>query len=334
MSELRRDPVDGRWVIIASERSKRPVDFYTEEYEEKSSEGCPFCPGNESATPPEIFAIREQGSSPDGPGWQVRVIPNKFPALRIEDTLNREGVGYFDRMTGVGAHEVILESPDHHSVRSDLSVKQMENVYRTYRERITDLRNDARLKYVMVFKNYGDAAGASLAHPHSQLIALPILPHHIVEEMEGSKEYYTYKERCIFCDVIHQEREMEERLVCINDSYIAICPWAPIFPFEVWIMPLRHDSCFEDSDPDELEKLAEISLQVHKRLDKALQKPHYNAMLHTSPFDEQYNPFYHWHIEIFPRLTKTAGFEYGTGFYINPVPPEEAAKYLREVKTD
>ncbi len=332
MSELRRDPVDGRWVIIAAERRKRPVDFQTRPYETESSEKCPFCEGKEDQTPPEVFAIRGQDSMPNGPGWELRVIPNKYPALRIEGELTREGVGYFDKMSGTGAHEIIIETPDHYAHRSTMTLHQLENVYRAYRERIVALRHDRRIKYVMIFKNYGDAAGASLAHPHTQLIALPILPHHIVEEMNGARQYFQYKQRCIFCDVIYQEADMAERVVCQNEGFIAICPWAPIFPFEVWVLPRQHDSCFEDCNPDELERLADLCSQVHKRLDQALAMPQYNSILHTSPFDEQYNDYYHWHIEIMPRLTRTAGFEYGTGFYINPVPPEEAAGFLRDME--
>ena len=332
MSELRRDPVDGRWVIIASDRRKRPVDFHTTKYEETSAENCAFCEGAEASTPPEIYAIRDPESEPNGPGWELRVIPNKFPALRIEGELSREGVGYFDKMSGTGAHEVIIETPDHFGDRASLSLKQTENVFRAYRERIVDLRNDPRFKFVMVFKNYGESAGASLAHPHAQLIALPILPKQIVEEMRGAREYFGYRERCIFCDVIHQELEMAERVVCENEGFIAISPWAPMFPFEVWILPRRHDSCFEDCDPAELSRLAAISSEVHQRLDLALRRPHFNSTLHTSPFDDQYNDYYHWHIEIMPRLTHMAGFEFGSGFYINTVPPEEAAKFLREVE--
>jgi len=332
MSELRRDPVDGRWVIIARERRKGPVDFHTRDYEEKTRENCPFCEGHEDRTPPEIFAFRHPDSSPNGPGWQLRVIPNKYPALRVEGEIEREGVGYFDRMSGTGAHEVIIETPEHFGHRSVLSIEELELVFRAYRERMVSLKNDRRIKYVMVFKNYGDEAGASLAHPHTQLIGLPILPHHIVEEMQGAKDYYRYKQRCIFCDIVHQETSMMERMVCENESFIAICPWAPIFPFEVWILPRSHDSCFEDSDPAGLRSLAAISSEAHKRLDAALRRPQYNSLLHTSPFDLQYNEYYHWHIEIMPRLTKVAGFEYGTGFYINPVPPEEAAEFLREVE--
>jgi UDPglucose--hexose-1-phosphate uridylyltransferase len=332
MSELRRDPVDGRWVIIASERRKRPVDFYTKEYEERGADNCPFCPGHEHRTPPEIFAIRDPGTLPNTPGWQLRVIPNKFPALRIEGDLHREGVGFFDRMSGIGAHEIIIETPNHSLDRSKLPVKSVENLFRAYRERMVDLRHDRRFKYVMVFKNWGEAAGASLAHPHAQLIALPILPKQIVEEMRGAKEYYQYKERCIFCDIIHQEVEMKERVVCENEDFLAISPWAPMFPFELWILPRRHDSCFEDCDPAQLTSLAACVSEAHKRLDAALRRPHFNSILHTSPFDEQQNPYYHWHIQITPRLTRVAGFETGSGFYINTVPPEEAAQFLREVE--
>ncbi len=331
MSELRRDPVDGRWVIITPEPLKVSSLFHTNS-NESDREQCPFSPGNEPDTPPEVLAFREPGSQANGPGWRVRVIPNRFPALKVEGKLDREGVGFFDKMTGVGAHEVIIESPEHDVTHATLSVRQLEEIFWAYRERMIDLRRDQRFQYVMVFKNWGMASGAKLDHPHSQLIALPILPKTIVEEMTGSKEYYGYKERCIFCDVIRQERDMAERLVCENDAFIAVCPWAPKFPFEVWVLPRVHDSCYEDSDPEMFKSMAEVVSEVHKRLDKALNRPHYNAILHTSPFAEQYNDYYHWHVEIMPRLNQVAGFEHGSGFFINPVSPEKAASFLKEVE--
>jgi UDPglucose--hexose-1-phosphate uridylyltransferase len=333
LPELRRDPVDGRWVIISTGPQKRKVDFHTNKYEGKGrGKGCPFCPGRESMTPGEILAFRETGTAPNSPGWRVRVIPNKFPALVVEGELNREGVGYYDKMNGIGAHEIIIESPRHEDVHASLSLKQLEEVFTAYRERIIDLHRDKRFKYVMVFKNYGEAAGAGMEHPHSQLIAIPILPKQIIEETNGSKEYYGYKERCIFCDIIQQELEQEDRIIAMNEGFLAVCPWAPKFPFEIWILPRHHDSSYEDSSNEQFAQLAQVISEVHKRLDAALDRPHYNTVLHTSPFEIQYNDYYHWHIEIMPRITRVAGFEYGTGFYINPVPPEEAAQFLREAE--
>lgn len=329
MSELRRDPVDGRWVIISTGPQKQRVDIHTNKYKGQSK-GCPFCEGNESVTPRELFAFRDRSTATNGPGWRVRVIPNKFPALAIEGEIKREGVGYYDKMNGIGAHEIVIESPNHDDVHATLSVQRIQEIFIAYRERIVDLQKDRRFKYVMVFKNYGEAAGAGTEHPHSQLIALPILPKRVIEETKGAKEYYSYKERCIFCDIIQQELEQEERIIAQNEGFLAICPWAPKFPFEIWILPRRHDSAFEDSSDEQLANLAQVISEAHKRLDVALSRPHYNAVIHTSPFEMQKNDYYHWHIEIMPRISRVAGFEYGTGFYLNPVSPEESARFLRE----
>jgi len=199
MPELRRDPIHGGWVIISTERSRRPSDFAPEA--RKTVGGfCPLCEGNEDRTPPEVFAFRENGTVPNSPGWSLRVVPNKFPALRIEGELNREGEGMYDKMNGIGAHEVVIETPRHFESLSTLPLKAVEYVLLAYRERIIDLRRDSRLRYVMVFKNYGVAAGASLEHSHSQIIALPIVPTRVREEIQGAKNYFDYKHRCVYCD--------------------------------------------------------------------------------------------------------------------------------------
>ncbi len=327
MAEFRRDPVDGKWVIIAGERRKRFVGFHTEPYPE-TGERCPFCMGNESLTPPEIFAFREPGSKKDGPDWRVRVIPNREPILRVETELEREGVGYYDKISGLGAHEIIIENPSHKQYYSQLSLQNLTEIYLAYRERIMDLKKDQRMKYVLIFKNHGQTAGAMMDHRHSQLIALPILPKQIIEEMRGAKEYYKYKERCIFCDIVHQELSDKERLVFENEEFIAISPWAPIFPFELWVMPKNHRPSFDQS-PDQLfGLLAQAVKSAMLKLDQVLQYPHFNLVLHTVPFGEEKCDYYHWHLEIMPRLTQVAGFEYGSGFYINPVSPEEATNWL------
>ena len=331
MSELRRDPVDGRWVIIAPDQRRRPVDFHTAPY--PVAEGlCPFCPGHENLTPPEILARREAGSRANGPGWRVRVISNKFPVLRVEDELRREGQGYYDKMSGTGAHEVILESPRHEDRHATMSPAQLEEVFWVWRERMLDLRQDHRIQYVLVFKNYGTAAGANLQHPHSQLIALPILPKTLIEETEGAKEYFRHHERCIFCDIVDQEVEEESRLISANEDFIAIVPWAPIYPFEIWILPRRHQPRFEEPSEGLYSRFAQILVEVTGRLERALSRPHYNAVLHTSPFTDEDNDYYHWHLELMPRLTRRAGFEVGSGFYVNPIAPEDAAEFLRQTE--
>ncbi len=330
MPELRKDPITGRWVIISTDRSRRPTDFIHEKVRIRSSGFCPFCSGNESKTPPEILAYRSDGSGRDAPGWTLRVVPNKFPALGIEGTLNRQGEGLFDKMNGIGAHEVIIETPEHQMTVATLPVQRVEEVLWVYRDRILDLKKDRRFKYMLIFKNHGEAAGASLEHTHSQLIALPVVPKQVREEVDGARGHYASKERCIFCDIIRQETESATRLVAESTDFIVLSPYAPRFPFEMWIVPKLHQSAFEQSQKREFEQLAATMKDMLTRLDKVLDNPAYNYIIHTSPVAESTEDYYHWHLEIMPKLTKVAGFEWGTGFYINPTPPEEAAKFLRE----
>ncbi len=329
MPELRKDPIYGRWVIISTERSRRPSDFAPEE--RRSIGGfCPLCEGNEDRTPPEVLAFRDNGTPPNSPGWSLRVVPNKFPALRIEGELDREGDGIYDKMNGIGAHEVVIETPRHSETLATLPLKSVENVLWAYRERIVDLRRDPRLRYVLVFKNYGSAAGASLEHSHSQIIALPIVPTRVREEIEGSKNYFLYKDRCVFCDMIRQEIQQRRRVIFENSHFVSIAPFASRFPFETWILPKIHQPSYELERGSLYAQAAEALSDTLRRLKQVLDDPPYNYIIHTSSFPEQDRDYYHWHIEIMPKLTKVAGFEWGTGFYINPTPPEEAADYLRE----
>ncbi len=234
MPELRKDPVVGRWVIISTERGKRPSDFVIES-EERRGGFCPFCAGNESKTPPEVLAYRQNGTDPNQPGWNVRIVPNKYPALQIEGNLDSHGDGVYDFMNGVGAHEVVIETPDHDKDLVDLDVSHLEDIWWAIRERILDLRQDVRFKYILVFKNHGASAGASLEHSHSQLIATPIVPVQVMEELDGYHQYFAYKERCIFCDIIRQERETGKRIVLENDRFISIEPFAPRFPITFFL---------------------------------------------------------------------------------------------------
>ncbi len=330
MPELRKDPIIGRWVIISTERGKRPTDFASVP-PARSTSFCPFCEGNESKTPPEVLAFREPGTEKDKPGWRVRVVPNKFPALQIEGDLNRQGEGIYDKMNGIGAHEVIIETPDHNKKLSDLDENHISEVILAWQQRVLDLKKDERFKYVVIFKNHGEAAGASLEHTHTQLVAMPIVPKRVVEELEGSRKYYDFKERCVFCDIVAQETLDDVRTVSANESYIAIEPFAARFPFETWILPRQHRSAFEESNKLEIVHLARILKEVLMRLDIGLSNPPYNFILHTLPLQGDNRAWYHWHMEIMPKLTKVAGFEWGSGFYINPTAPEEAAQYLREI---
>jgi UDPglucose--hexose-1-phosphate uridylyltransferase len=329
MPELRKDPVVGRWVIISTERARRPSDFAAAAPPLRSGP-CPFCPGNKAETPHEILAGRPPASPPDTTGWTYRVVPNKFPALRIEGELEPTGEGLFDRMNGVGAHEVIIESPDHHASLATMSVDEVTDVLGAFRERVRDLHKDPRLEYVLVFKNHGEAAGASLEHPHSQLIATPIIPSMVREELTGAADYYRRKERCVWCDIARQERRAQRRLIAERDGFLALALFAPRFPCETWIIPVRHGAAFEASDLDELHGLAGLLGDFLRRMNRVLGDPAYNFMLHTSPLDEPDLAYFHWHLEIIPKLTRVAGFEWGSGFFINPVPPEVAAAALRE----
>ncbi len=329
MPDLRKDPIMGRWVIISTERARRPSDF-AHAREARRGTQCAFCGEHEHETPPEVLAFRSNGASANSRGWSVRVVPNKFPALRIEGEIGRRGDGIFDMMNGVGAHEVIIETPDHNADLAHLSEAQIEEVLWAYHDRIHDLKKDRRFRYILIFKNHGAEAGASLEHTHSQLIALPIIPLNVAEELNGAREYFRHKERCIFCDLIRQELDDQTRLVAENEEFVTVCPFAPRFPLETWILPKRHGGAFENVTKHEYHNLARALRDMLRRLNKALDSPPYNYVIHSSPVRDPDDGFYHWHLEIMPKLTKVAGFEWGTGFYINPVPPEDAARHLRD----
>jgi UDPglucose--hexose-1-phosphate uridylyltransferase len=329
LPELRKDPITGRWVIIATDRSKRPADFAREQVIPTGGRFCPFCPGNELKTPPEILAYRRSGG-PNEPGWMLRVVPNKFPALRVEGDLQREGEGLYDKMTGIGAHEVIIETPDHMATLSDVEEKRIEDLFWAFRDRVVDLKKDVRLRYALFFKNHGESAGATLEHTHSQLIALPVVPKRVLEELEGAKKYFDYKERCVYCDIARQEIAAGTRVVLETDHFLVISPYAPRFPFETWVIPKLHQSHAETITPQAIQDLASVMRATLRRIDKTLERPPYNFVVHTAPLQDASMPYYHWHIEIIPKLTRVAGFEWGSGFYINPTPPEESARFLRE----
>ncbi|MEW6620474.1 MAG: galactose-1-phosphate uridylyltransferase [bacterium] len=332
MPELRKDPVTNRWVIIATERAKRPTDFVKISSEVKQSSNCPFCEGNESKTPPEILAYRQSGTQPNTPGWWIRVVSNKYPALQVESPLEKKGISMFDIVSGTGAHEVIIETPKHETDISSIEIRQVEETLWAYRDRSIDLNRDPRFEYILIFKNHGLKAGASLEHPHSQLIATPIIPSAIREEMDGAGQYFKYKDRCVFCDIIREEQKFGERIIMENNDFIAIAPFASRFPFECWILPRVHDPTFPDITRHEVMALAEVLGGILKKIGSVLNNPPFNYMLHTAPckMDSSQLKHFHWHIELIPRLTDIAGFEWGSGFFINPTPPEEASRYLRE----
>jgi len=340
MSELRWDPLKLHWVIIATERGRRPRDFQVEPNEAEMT-SCPFCYGNEDKTPAEIFAIRPSGPA-NSPNWKVRVIPNKYPVLRIEGEIKSKGYGLYDVMTGIGAHEVIIETPQHEKGLADLSVAEVTDVLIAYRARFLDLRRDSRFRYMVLFKNHGVRAGATLAHSHSQLIAVPLTPPVAATELKICRDFYANKERCIFCDLIDFELTCGDRVVKEFPNFVSVTPYASCFPFELRLYPKKHSHDFAMMDDGQLAELAVAMKDMLLRLKTVLKDPPYNFILHSAPPQQQrlgkpeywgsleYD--YHWHIELVPRLTQIAGFEWGTGFYINPTSPEDAALFLREAE--
>ncbi|MCD6141921.1 galactose-1-phosphate uridylyltransferase [Candidatus Bipolaricaulota bacterium] len=340
MPELRRGPITDRWVIIAPERAKRPSDYHTEgnDKSERSPHNCPFCPGNEEMTPPEIHRITGEDGS-----WRVRVVPNKFPAMQDYPELGRTAVnGIYDRMNGIGTHEVVIETPSHDQEIPDLPVEQVKLIVDAYVLRLQELMKNDWYRYVLLFKNHGKRAGASLSHPHSQIIATPVIPRQVRDRLQTAREYYERKERCLFCDVMLMELKSGERIIEATDEFVVFTPYDSRFPFELVIYPRKHAHEFTQICEEQRWALARILKRTLFRLNRLLGDPPYNLVLHNSP-----NPIprpgkpgywatlqydYHWRIAIIPRLTTVAGFEWGTGLYINPMPPEDAARYLREVE--
>lgn len=331
MPEWRRDPVVDRWVAIATERGKRPTDFRYLAHE-RNDTACPFCTGCEEHTPPEVMAFRRAGTPKDAPGWWVRVVPNKFPTVKIEEGQEVFHRGVYEVRGGLGAHEVVVEVPHHVDNLDAQSEKQVAEVLWAWRERSLDLRRDTRFKYIQIFKNYGSTAGASLAHAHSQIIATPMVPAEVRNELEGFHRYAQATGRCIFCDLVAQEAAERERLVIQEKHFLALAPFASRFPFELWIVPTEHQYDFVQVREGQVRELARVLRVCLRKLSVLLRDPPYNLVLHTSPVNEPEVKQYHWHLEILPRLTVIAGFELGTGYYINPTPPELAARYLRETE--
>ncbi|MBI1811531.1 MAG: DUF4921 family protein [Nitrospirae bacterium] len=335
MHELRKDPLMNRWVAVMSD-SMAPGEYNLQEEKAKESE-CILCSGREKETTPEITAIRGNGSLPNEPGWLARVIPSFKPILHVEGDLGRRGVGMYDRMNSIGANEIIIETPEHNKADGDIGFEQMIRVVSLYKERIADLEKDLRLRYVLIYKNSGREAGAVYSHPHSQIIAMPIIPRRIKEELDGAKQYYSYKDRCIFCDIIREELRYGQRVIFETKKFIAFCHYAQRFSFEFCIMPKRHSCAFQEINSEEMEDLGLMLSAMMKKLGTILKNPPYNYVMHTAPnMIPRRNHWhtlgedFHWHIEVMPRLTRVSGFEWGSGFYVITTSPEDAAKYLRE----
>jgi UDPglucose--hexose-1-phosphate uridylyltransferase len=324
---LRKDPVVDRWVLISRERGERPGQQSA--IHGAQAGPCPFCEGNEALTPPEILACRPSGSGRDERGWTVRVVPNKFPALISAGEPSRSSNGLFEFMNGAGAHEVIIETPEHETDMSRLSQTKIEQVLRVYRDRFLDLAGDPKLVYVLIFKNQGFEAGATMDHAHSQLIAMPLIPREALAEIEGAQNFLAANGQCVYCEIIERESADDVRVVSETDEFLSFCPFASRFPFETWILPKRHAARFELTSDNQLADLARALKGALDRLARALDRLSFNYFIHSLPLKGTDGRAYHWHLEILPRRTPVAGFEWGSGFTINAVPPEEAARLLR-----
>lgn len=341
MAEIRQDMVTGRRVIVATYRGRRPDSFISVagESDHKQHEkvpayvnDCPFCEGNESMTPPEKVAWRDDGPE-NSPGWKLRVVPNKFPAAEITDRPAAPLQEWGEQaVPAYGEHEVIIETPLHNRHPGAIPHEQMHLILACYRQRCMSLAENSSLRSVTIYRNHKKGGGVSVEHPHSQLIALPFIPSNITEELEGSRRYFQEKKRCAFCVMTDEEYHNGEHIIFENQHFISIAPYSSRLPFETWIMPKKHYSSFIDMSPDDLKPLAEIMNEVLGRLSFLLNDPPYNYYLHTAPFFTDSLPYYHWHLEIIPRLTTVAGFEMGSGVYINETVPEDSARYLKEIK--
>jgi UDPglucose--hexose-1-phosphate uridylyltransferase len=339
MPELRRDPVTGRWVVFSPERMRRPVEVIIMRPEATGADANPFLPGNEKHTPAEVYAVRAAGTLPNTPGWKVRVVPNRFPALRVEGDLGREGVGFFDRMNGIGAHEVVIETPHPEEDLELQSLHDLVEVLKAWRSRLADLSRDSRFRYIQIFKNVGAMAGASLPHPHSQIVALPVTPPLIREELAAAQRHYLQKERNLFEDILLYEIKARERMVYENAGFGAFCPFASRFSFETCLMPKKQQASFSMCDDHDLVLLADALRRVLLACRHGLREPSYNLVLHTAPvrravpgYWQTIDADFRWHLEILPRLTGVAGFEMATGCFINTMLPEDAAAVLRKVE--
>jgi UDPglucose--hexose-1-phosphate uridylyltransferase len=328
MSTIRTDPVTGRRVIIAADRAERPRDLRESVRDRADEEECPFCRGHESATPSAIDVYPE-GSGSD---WQVRVVPNKYPAVTPGRTPPAPSDGeLFEEHDAVGRHEVIVETSDHVTGLHDLSDRQVERVVRAWRNRLVDLADDDALEYALLFKNQGAPAGASLEHVHSQLMALPTVPGLVAEELDGAADHHAEHGECVFCRMIDASFDSGERLVFADESMVVMAPYAPRFPFELMILPRDHSARFSSGAAADDRQVAAALRKTLERLDRALDAPPFNLVVHTAPLRSKELPHYHWHIEVIPTLSHIAGFEWGSGYHINPTPPEKSARRLRHV---
>jgi len=332
MSELRQDPTTREWVIIAPERAKRPQHMSKKGRAEELpdwDESCPFCPGNERQTPNEVFRLP---LSSEASAWEVRVVPNRFAALSMEVSKPRIEEGRLTRgLNGFGVHEVIVESPSHNTTIALMTYQQVEKILTAYQQRYNTLKRNEHLKFITIFKNHGRQSGTSLEHPHSQLVATPIMTPYYHRRFDVAVDYYADAGRCVYCDVLAEEMEKRERIVAETEQFIVFHPYASRASYENWIIPKRHCSSFGLCPEEHRAELAMVLKDSLLCLYRGLDNPAFNLMVNTTITEDEENPYYHWHIRIVPRLSMIAGFEMGSGIYINTALPEETAKFMKQV---
>ena len=327
MAELRKEPITRTWVVVTTDHPKGPSDYlpFKPPYQPQETEGlCPFCSGHEEMTPRETFMLSGEGGR-----WAVRVIPNKFPFFHIEGEFDRRPEGMYDVMEAIGAHEIVVETPGHKQNFAFMDTQQIEKILRAYRERLKDLERDRRFEQFLILKNY---PGVFNRHPHSHIIAMPVIPRRIDEEIDGTLDYYQRKERCIFCDIVKEEISMKKRVILETVHFVVFSPFASRYPFETWIVPKKHAPDFHHIHEEGIEDLSVAIQSLFLRFHKLLSDPPYSLTFHTSPVQSRFHcSEYHWHIETRLRIGLREGFEWGTGFFVNPTPPEDAAAFLREM---
>ena len=334
MSVIRQDPTTKEWVIMAIERSKRPYEFKQAGASAPVAvheAACPFCPGNEALTPPEVYRFGRSASA----GWSVRVMPNKFAALTAKGNSIRREVGpLFREMSGVGAHEVIVETPVHNRPIALMDDEEVEQILAAYQARYLALRDDPNIRYIIIFKNYGEGAGTSLEHPHSQLVATPVAPMQIRRKYDVAIGHYDDTGHCLYCDLVDEELRAGSRVIEETARFVVMHPFASRLPFETWILPKRHQPSFGQVPREDLAELARVLKHSLRTLYTALGNPEFNYIIHSAPVEGESASYYLWHIQILPRLAMIAGFELGSGIAINTVLPEESAEFIRRFNSD
>lgn len=332
MSELRQDPTTREWVIVAPERAKRPQQAPKKRRADELpdwDESCPFCPGNENRTPDEVFRIPV---SSEASAWEVRVVPNLFAALSPSENFTKIEDGQFFRKTaGTGVHEVIIETPSHNTPMALMSHQQVERVLVAYQERYNTLKKNPQFKFITIFKNHGWASGTSLVHSHSQLVATPIPAPYYHRRFDVAVGYYANFGRCLYCDLLAKELEGGERIVAQTKEFVVFHPYASRVPWEARIVPKKHCSSFGLFPSTHLPELAMVLKDTLLCLYQALDNPAFNLIIDTTITEDEESPYYHWHIRIVPRLHLIAGFEMGSGIYINTALPEETASLMKQV---